>query len=304
MQNNDYRPASEKQIEYLRDLGYEGNPEELTFTEAMETIRQLTLEKEKKAQAEKKAKQQTQEVKQPQVKEIRTELKPAIQNNNKGFEITTSLGTTITLSRESVDKYICANLSDVEFSYLSAVCKNYGLNPYLKEIYAIKFGNQPATFIIDYKVLQQAADREPMFDGMQTGILYLDKNGKEQERKGGYLLEGETLIGAWCEVYRKDRSHANKVYALYSECCQLTKEGQPNSNWAKKPVFMTVKVAKTWALRETFPNWFSPSTYTTDEIEPSEETKRSNMKDVINMQQANSGTKNLFDEGVMEDDNI
>ena len=264
----DYKPASEKQINYLKSLGYEGETEGLTSSEVSNLISQYSGRGQSQPQSA-----------QQQVKQ----LTPT--NNDKKFEITTSLGTTIQLSREAVDKYICANLSDVEYSYLSAVCKNYGLNPYLKEIYAIKFGNQPATFIIDYKVLQQAADREPMFDGMATGILYKDKSGKEQERKGAYILDGETLIGAWCEVYRKDRTHANKVYALYSECCQLTKEGQPNSNWSKKPVFMTVKVAKTWALRETFPNWFSPSTYTTDEIEPSEEIKRSNMKDVINMQQ-------------------
>ena len=284
----DYKPASEKQINYLKSLGYEGETEGLTSSEVSNLISQYSGRGQSQPQPA-----------QQQVKQL-----TPTNNDNKKFEITTSLGTTIQLSREAVDKYICANLSDVEYSYLSAVCKNYGLNPYLKEIYAIKFGNQPATFIIDYKVLQQAADREPMFDGMATGILYKDKSGKEQERKGAYILDGETLIGAWCEVYRKDRTHANKVYALYSECCQLTKEGQPNSNWSKKPVFMTVKVAKTWALRETFPNWFSPSTYTTDEIEPSEEIKRSNIKDVINMQQSESGQKDLFEDVVMEDDNI
>ena len=290
MQNNEFRPATAKQIEYLQNLGYTGEVEGLTAQECSVLINQLSGVKPQQTPNV----QPTQQVKQ---------LTPTNNASAKAFEITTSLGTTIQLSRESVEKYVCANLSDVEYSYLSAVCKNYGLNPYLKEIYAIKFGNQPATFIIDYKVLQQAADREPMYDGMKTGVLYLDKDGNEKERAGAYILTGETLIGAWCEVYRKDRTHANRVYALYSECVQLTKDGQPNSNWSKKPVMMNVKVAKTWALRETFPNWFSPSTYTSDEIEPSAEIKRSNIKDVINMQQEETGQKSLF-EDVVEDESI
>ncbi len=287
MENN-FNPASEKQIAYLRKLGYEGDTDGLTSMECSNLIAQYS--------GNKAAKQE--------VKEIRKD-NTVMQNNNnlKGFEIVTTSGQTIQLSRDSVEKYICAGLSETEYSYLSAVCKNYGLNPYLKDIYAIKYGSQAATFVIDYKVLQQAADREPMYDGMLTGVLYIDKNGEEKERNGGYLLKGETLIGGWCEVYRKDRTHANRVYALYSECCQLTKDGQPNSNWKNKPVFMTIKVAKTWALRETFPNWFSPNTYTSDEIEPSEEFKRSNIKDVIDVQKEQTGQKDLF-EDVMEDDTI
>lgn len=288
MENNFFNAASEAQINYLKRLGYKGETEGLTSQECSQLIQELV-----KAQA-KAGLNQSQEPK-------TTTPNNQVATTNSNFEITTTLGTTITLTRDSVDKYICKDLSDTEFAYLSAVCKNYGLNPYLKEIYAIKFGNQPATFIIDYKVLQQAADREPMYDGMKTGVLYLDKNGDEKERAGAYILEGEALVGAWCEVYRKDRGHANKVYALYSECVQLTKDGKPNSNWAKKPVFMNVKVAKTWALRETFPNWFSPSTYTTDEIEPSEEYKRKNVGEVINVQVDKTGTKNLY-EDVVEDD--
>lgn len=301
MQNNNM--ASEKQINYLRNLGYKGSVEGMTMSQATELIQQWR-ELNEKEPLDNQPKQEEFRTPQPKANPVK-QLTPSNNNNSnpKSFEITTSLGTTIQLSRDSVDKYICPNLSDTEFSYLSAVCKNYGLNPYLKEIYAIKFGNQPATFIIDYKVLQQAADREPMFDGMKTGVLYLDKNGEEKERNGAYILTGETLIGAWCEVYRKDRNHANRVYALYSECCQYTKDGNPNSNWKNKPVFMTVKVAKTWALRETFPNWFSPSTYTTDEIEPSDELKKSNIADVIDMQKAESGQKSLFGD-VMEDDTI
>ena len=298
-QNNFFNPASEAQINYLKRLGYTGETEGLTSQECSQKIQELV-----KAQA-KAGLNQSQEPKATQQQPTPKETTPTNQVPvvNQKYTITTSLGNEIFLSKEMVDKYICKDLTEEEYTYFFAVCKNYSLNPYLKEIYPVKYGNQPATFIIDYKVLQQAIDREPLYDGMETGVLYLDKNGVEKERQGQFILDGEALIAAWCKIYRKDRSHSNKVYAPFSECVQLTKDGQPNKNWASKPVFMNVKVAKTWAIREAFPNWFSPNTYTSDEIITSEEFKSSNVKEVINVQVEKTGTKDIY-EDVVEDDNI
>lgn len=298
--NNFYNPATEKQIAYLKKLGYQGNTDGLTSGECS----QLIMEYSGKGTTQASGTQATN-----QKKESKNEV---VKSASKEFNITTSNGNEISLSRDAIDKYVCANLSDTEYSYLSAVCKNYGLNPYLKEIYAIKFGNQPATFIIDYKVLQQAVDREPMFDGIETGILYIDKNGNEKERQGQFILDGETFIAGWCKVFRKDRQHANKVYAMYSECVQCKNDGTPNSNWSKKPIFMTVKVAKTWALRETFPNWFSPNTYTADEIEPksynnSKEFIEANVEDVNKKQVEGTASQEFKvdeDTGEVEDANL
>lgn len=293
--NNFFKPASEKQINYLKSLGYEKETEGLTVQECSDLINEYALKKQPSSQPQQKVA--------PKVAPKETTPTNQVPATNQKYTITTALGNEIFLSKEMVDKYICKDLSEEEYTYFFAVCKNYSLNPYLKEIYPVKYGNQPATFIIDYKVLQQAIDREPLYDGMETGVLYLDKNGVEKERQGQFILEGEALIAAWCKIYRKDRSHSNKVYAPFSECVQLTKDGQPNKNWASKPVFMNVKVAKTWAIREAFPNWFSPNTYTSDEIITSEEFKRNDIDDVIEVQVDKTGTKNLY-EDVMEDDNV
>ena len=307
MQN--FKPASERQLDFLRSKGYQGNLEGLTSAEASELISQMTGKAPVQQQPS-----VAPENYDPFANHINAAPTPqpaprqqmSVQAS-KGLEIETSLGDKIQLTRELVEKYVCKDLSEAEYSYLSAVCKNYNLNPYLKEIYAIKFNNQPATFIIDYKVLQQAADNDPRYDGMETGILYIGKDGVEHERQGQFVLEGETFIAGWCKVFRKDRTRANKVYAPYAECVNTTKDGNPNSNWSKRPIFMTVKVAKTWALRETFPNWFSPNTYTSDEIEPSEEFKQNSIDGVINVQKEQTGKKSLFEDEngvVMEDVNI
>ena len=268
--------ASQAQIEKLRSLGYKGDPTTLTLIQASIEINNLLKEQGVNNQGSynggyprpPQSYPQQQQYQQPQPKP----QAPMVQVQ-QDYSITTRTGEVLDLNPDVVNAYISPEvpLTPVEFNYFFSVCKTYELNPFLKDIYAIKFGNQPATFIIDYKVMQQAADNNPMFDGLKVGVLYLDANGQPKEREGAYILPGEVLIGGWCDVFRKDRTHTNRTYALYDENVKTTKDGKPNTNWATKPVFMCVKVAKAQALREAFPNMFSNNTYTTDEIPDKEE---------------------------------
>lgn len=309
MQNN-FKPATEKQLEYLRKVGYEGNMVGLTIEEASQIIAGYkeieAREAAEKAQAQPSdifsgaessggyAPYTPQPEAKPQPKQEPKAQTPVAVTKNavSKFTFTTALGNEITLTKSVVDQYICKGLTEEEFHYFFNVCRNYKLNPFLKDIYAIKFGSQAATFIIDYKVLQQAADNEPTFDGLTTGIIYLDSNGKAQEREGSYILPNEKLIGAWCIVHRKDRGHQNKYYALYDENVKL-KDGKPNTNWATKPVFMITKVAKAQALRETYPNWFSNGTYTQDEFDgvENDDYKQSGINAVSDEQNAKNGKR-------------
>lgn len=276
--------ASPQQLNYLKRLGYTGN-ENLTSTQASELIKKYVA-----AQGQQQPTQQQQTYnagyQQPQQNN-----NPIASYNNKK-EIQTRAGESIEVTPELVRQYIGVDLTTPEFSYFFNVCNTYGLNPFLKDIYPIKFGNQPATFVIDYKVMQQAADENPMFDGLKVGLLFLNKDGIPEERDGAYLLPNEKLLGAWCEVYRKDRTHTNRTYALYEENKKLTKDGTVNSNWKDKPVFMITKVAKAQALRETFPNMFSNNTYVFEEME--EEKKKNperkyNQDEVIDAQVDENG---------------
>jgi phage recombination protein Bet len=276
MENNEVKMATPNQINKLRELGYQGNPETLTLIQASVEINNLTKAQQGNNQGAynggyprqpqqgypSQGYQQPQQYQQPQRGQA-----PIVQVQ-QDYSIKTRTGEVLDLNPDVVNAYISPEvpLTPVEFNYFFSVCKTYELNPFLKDIYAIKFGNQPATFIIDYKVMQQAADNNPMFDGLKVGVLYLDANGQPKEREGAYILPGEVLIGGWCDVFRKDRNHTNRTYALYDENVKTTKDGKPNTNWATKPVFMCVKVAKAQALREAFPNMFSNNTYTTDEM--------------------------------------
>lgn len=261
--------ASVSQINYLKRLGYTGATN-ITAAQANDLIKQFTAQHQQSSGAQQPMQQSNYQM-DSQMNQIKT--------------IVTKTGDEIQLSLEMVKKFLGVDLTPAEYSYFSSVCDLYGLNPYVKDIYPIKFGNQPATFVIDYKVMQQAADNDPSFDGLKTGVLYIDTKGNPQERDGAYILPGEQLLGAWCEVYRKGRSHTNRTYALYDENKKTTKDGTVNTNWKDKPVFMITKVAKAQALRETFPNMFSNNTYTSDEMDEDEQKPKFNADFTYNEQE-------------------
>lgn len=250
--NNNQPMASASQINYLKNLGYTGNTN-ITSMQANDLIKEFS--------ARKQAQQNSY-----QAPAQKPNYNVGNANNNQVKTIVTKNGEEIQISRQMIKDFLDVDLNPAEYSYFSSVCDLYGLNPYVKDIYAIKFGQQAATFVIDYKVMQQAADNDPSFDGLKTGVLYIDTKGTPQEREGAYLLPGEQLLGAWCDVFRKGRTHTNRVYALYEENKKTKSDGTINSNWKDKPVFMITKVAKAQALREAFPNMFSNNTYTSDEI--------------------------------------
>lgn len=199
---------------------------------------------------------------------------PATQklNEQDKYVITTRNGDTIRLDKPTVMKYITDNkeISDSEFNMFFQLCKVNKVNPFLKEAYLIKYGNAPATIVLDYKVLQQIAEENPNFNGMKHGIIVQTSKGdvvKRSSEDGAYLLKGETLIAGWCYIYRKDRENPTFVTANFEEFKGQKTDGSLNGNWATKPCFMIIKVAKAQALREAFPTNVGANVYIPEEMD-------------------------------------
>lgn len=215
------------------------------------------------------------------------------------FTITTRSGDKLFLDKATVQKYLTNNVevTDAEYNYFFQLCKAHQVNPFLKEAYIIKYGSDPATMVMDYKVLQMSAESNPSYRGMKTGVVVMDQNGNSKEREGGFVLPNETLVAGWCEVFRSDRETSTKSYAMLNEFRQVKKDGTPNKNWAGKPTFMIIKVAKAQALREAFPNMFGSNLYTEDEVatfdEKSNERKYQDTKQVQDVINNNTNTKEV-----------
>lgn len=164
----------------------------------------------------------------------------------------------VTLSPSIVRNYLTngnGTVTDQEVNYFVHLCRGQGLNPFLKEIYLIKFGQQPATFVVSKEAFLKRAEANPQYDGAESGIIVLNKDGELIERKGGFFLkDSEQVVGGWAKVYRKDRKYPSDVQVTFEEYAGRTKDGNLNSNWANRPATMIKKVALVQALREAFPN--------------------------------------------------
>lgn len=167
-------------------------------------------------------------------------------------------GVQVTLTPETVKNYLVSGnkekVTTQELVMFINLCKFNGLNPWLKEAYCIKYGNEPAAIVPSKDAFLKRAEANPEFDGYKAGvIIYNEETGEFKYRDGAMLFKGEILAGGFAEVYRKNRSHPYRAEVSFDEYVGRKSDGSLNSNWGKRPATMIRKVALVQALREAFP---------------------------------------------------
>ena len=170
-------------------------------------------------------------------------------------------GQKVELSPEVVREYMVSgnkeNVTIKEIIMFMNLCKFSGLNPWAKEAYCIKYGNEPATMVVGKEAYLKRAEANESFDGFESGIIVFNKADQAMNyREGCVCLPEEDVIGGWAKVYRKDRSHPYVAEVGFDEYAARKKDGSLNSMWSKKPGTMIRKIALVQALREAFPASF------------------------------------------------
>lgn len=165
---------------------------------------------------------------------------------------------TVKLSPGIIRQYLVSgdgNVTDQEVVMFLNLCRFQHLNPFLREAYLIKFGNQPATMVVGKDAITKRAMRNPSFAGQQAGVVVQDDNtGDIEYRTGSLILGGETIVGGWAKVYVKNYQQPIEAVVSFGEYVGLKKDGSMNGQWARKPATMIRKVALVQALREAFPD--------------------------------------------------
>jgi len=167
---------------------------------------------------------------------------------NTTIQFKDEAGNDIKISQQDVLQFICDKATPQEVTFFMELCRSQRLNPFRREAYLVKFGNSPAQMITAEVVFERRANAHPDYEGMEHGVVYIDKNGAIQKREGTatYKVAGETLVGGWCRVHRKGRMDS------YAEVA-LDEYNKNQSLWKTMPGVMISKCAKATALRLAFP---------------------------------------------------
>lgn len=185
------------------------------------------------------------------------------------------------MSREKIElikQTVAKGATDLELDLFLHACKRTGLDPLMKQIYAIKRWNSQEkketmaiqTGIDGYRLI---ADRTCRYAGSDEPVYEV---GPE-----GYPSVASVTIYKMMEGQRCGFSAS----ARWTEYVQTTREGQPTAMWKKMPFLMLGKCAEALALRKAFPAELS-GIYTHEEMQQADNDPRNPIADNKNKAQA------------------
>ncbi|MGR3742139.1 phage recombination protein Bet [Companilactobacillus sp. DQM5] len=200
-------------------------------------------------------------------------------------------GDTVELSPSIVSQFVTkgnSNLTNEEIVNFMQLARFQRLNPFLNEIYLIKFGSQPAQMVVSKEAFMKRAENNSHYRGLRAGIL-VDRNGEIKQLQGAVKLKDDTLIGAWADVDRDDRNYPAHVEVALDEF------SKSQATWKQMPQNMIRKTAIVNALREAFPESLG-SMYTEDDKDLNEVNgnSKSNLKKVTGTETDNSSVNDML----------
>ena len=183
----------------------------------------------------------------------------------------------------------------MEFQYFVGLGKATGLNPFLKEIWSVKYDERsPAQVFIGRDGYRKAAQAQSEYDYHQCDSVYENDIFEVQDGivKHAYkLTQRGNLIGAYCIVKRHKSSRPMYVFV------ELKEYSTGKSVWATKPATMIKKVAESQCLRACFQDLLG-GTYGEEEMSNSQ--RENNNERVIEGTTQTEKLKNLLGGSIID----
>lgn len=142
-------------------------------------------------------------------------------------------------------------LTEKQVGQALSLIKGRNLNPLANEVYIVAYKNRNGgtefSLIVSKEAFLKRAAQSKNYEGFEAGVVAVDKEGIMHERKGALMLPGDTLVGGWARVYRKNFKVPVEIQV------SLEEYNKKQSTWNSMPATMIRKTALVNALREAFP---------------------------------------------------